>query len=344
MMEDGHTLEKKGDAGGAAAQPNAVANRWSVRRILVPIDYSDNSRLALRYAAPLARHFGATITLIHVDAVTWRDADMQNIPLVLSPQEAAERTVNDLMRIGREELRWAFAGDFKGTAVTRRGEAAEEIAAAAVELGIDLIVMSTHGHGGFRRKLMGGVAERVIHAAPCPVCTFQENVALRHPAHESGGPGWNNIVVPVDFSECSRRATRLAAAVAAATGGRLTLFNVVNLSETRLVHPLLSFKVTQAKRRAEALAQLAQWAEKEVGTGIPVTPIVRVGIPSAALLVRGLQWLKSDLVVMGTHDYSWWKRLMEGGTTGELVRHAPCAVLSLREALDLHFDEPTEPC
>lgn len=341
MTDSRHNRKEDSAAGQGAPQSSVLAPGWSVHRILVPIDYSDNSRLALRYAAPIARHFGARLTLIHVDAVTWRDADMQNIPLVLPPQEVAERTVNDLMKIGREELRWAFAGDFKGTAIARRGEPAQEIVAAAVELGIDLIVMSTHGHGGgLRRTLIGSVAERVVHAAPCPVCTFQENVSIRHPNYPSGGPVWRNIVVPVDFSECSRQATRLAAAVAVATGARLTLFHVVNLSETRLVHPLLSFKVIQAERRAEAMTRLTQWAEKEVRHGIPVTPVVRVGIPSAALLMRGLQWLKSDLVIMGTHDYSWWKRLMEGGTTGELVRHAPCAVLSLRESLEMDFDEP----
>ena len=79
------------------------------------------------------------------------------------------------------------------------------------------------------RQVMGSVAERVVHSAPCPVCTFQENVPLRHLSYQPGEKVWRNIVVPVDFSECSRRATHLAAAVAAATGGRLTLFHVVNL-------------------------------------------------------------------------------------------------------------------
>lgn len=305
----------------------------------MPIDYSENSRLALRYAASVARRFGATLTLLHVDAVTWRDADIQNISLMLPPHEVAARMVQDLKKMGREELRWAFAGEFEGDAVARRGEPAEEIVAAAVELGIDLIVMPTHGHGGFRRKLMGSVAERVVHSAPCPVCTFQENVALRHPP-PSREKMWQNIVVPVDFSECARRAMRLAVAVAATTGGRLTLFHVIDLSESRLVHPMVSFKVTQATRRAEALLRLREWAAQEIPSSISVSPVVRVGIPSAALLVRGLVWLKSDLVVMGTHDYSWWKRLMEGGTTGELVRHAPCAVLSLRESLDPEISEP----
>lgn len=335
-----HNSHQNHQAADRAARADAVAPGWPVRRILVPFDYSQGSRLAFRYAAAVARQFGASLTLLHVDAITWRDADMQNIPLMLSPAAWAEKTVRELMAIGRKELRWAFLGELNGEAVARRGEPAEEIVAAAAEMHADLIVMATHGHGGFRRRLLGGVTERVVHSAPCPVCAIPAKDVASCPLDQSGRPIWSNVVVPVDFSECSRRAARLAATVAAQTGGNLTLFHVLDRAEARLTHPLLPHKVTQATRRAEAVARLVDWARKEALPEVPVIPVVRDGVPSAESLIRGLRWMKSELVVMGTHDYSWWKRLMEGETTGQLVRHAPCPVLSLRESIELDFSEP----
>ena len=56
--------------------------------------------------------------------------------------------------------------------------AAEAIVEYAKEYNVDIIVMGTHGRGGFAHLLMGSVAERVVRTAPCPVLT------VRHPEHE----------------------------------------------------------------------------------------------------------------------------------------------------------------
>ena len=298
-----------------SAEPDTLR----LRKILVPLDLSECSRPALRYAAPVARQFGATITLLHA---------------ALPPKLATAKMASDLIEIGRQE----FGADFGVDAIMRQGEPVEEIVAAASELNIDLIIISTHGYSGLKHALHGSIAERVLQAAPCPVCTIRKDLLLRRNVDALRAEPWKTIVAPVDFSECSRYALRFAGSLARRVEARLTLFHVVELAEAHMSHPLLSFHVIRAMHRADASAKLQRWAQEDIPSGVPVSTIVRIGVPSFELIERALGLMRSDLLVMGTHNYSWWKGLMEGGSTKQLVRHAPCAVISLREALNQNLN------
>ena len=299
---------RKTREGIESAEPDTLR----LRRILVPLDFSECSRPTLQYAARVARQFGATITVLHA---------------VLPLKLAAANIASDLIEISRQEL----GPDFGADAITRQGEPVEEIVAAASDLNIDLIIIPTHGYSGLKHALYGSIAERVLQAAPCPVCTIRKDLLLRRNVGPLPAEPWKNIVAPLDFSECSRHALRFAGTLTRLARGRLTLFHVVELTEAHVSHPLLSFHVTRAMHRADASAKLQRWAQEEIPAGVPVSTIVRTGVPSFELIERALARMKSDLLVMGTHDCSWWKRLMEGGSTGRFVRYAPCAVVSLHD-------------
>lgn len=298
---------------------SAETDTLRLRKILVPLDLSQCSRPSMRYAAAVARQFGATITVLHAG---------------LPPKLATAKIASGLIELDRGEL----GPDFRADAITRQGEPVEEIVAAASDLNIDLIIISTHGYSGLKHALCGSIAERVLQAAPCPVCTIRKDLLLRRNVGALPAEPWKNIVAPLDFSECSRHALRFAGALTRLARGRLTLFHVVELTEAHMSHPLLSFHVTRVMHRADASDKLQRWAQEEIPAGVPVSTIVRTGVPSFDLIERALGRMKSDLLVMGTHDYSWWKRLTEGGSTEQLVRHAPCAVISLRETLNSNLN------
>ena len=298
---------------------SAETDTLRLRKILVPLDLSECSRPSMRYAAAVARQFGATITVLHAG---------------LPPKLAAAKIASGLIEMDRGEL----GPDFRADAITRQGEPVEEIVAAASDLNIDLIIISTHGYSGLKHALYGSIAERVLQVAPCPVCTIRKDLLLRRNVGALPAEPWKNIVAPLDFSECSRHALRFAGALARMAMGRLTLFHVAELTEAHMSHPFLSFHVTRAIHRADASDKLQRWAQEEIPAGVPVSTIVRTGVPSFELIERALARMKSDLLVMGTHDCSWWKRLMEGGSTGRLVRYAPCAVVSLRETLNSNLN------
>jgi nucleotide-binding universal stress UspA family protein len=142
----------------------------TVRRILVPTDFSPPSHAALDMAIELGRRFGAEITLMHAHQVPSYLYPEGMMPVSADILADLERSI--VAELGRLA---AFASAAGVPAATRHaiGIAVDEIVRAASELPADLIVMGTHGRTGLRHALLGSVAEKVVRRAPCPVLTVR---------------------------------------------------------------------------------------------------------------------------------------------------------------------------
>jgi len=142
-----------------------------LRQILVPIDFSDSSKRALHYAGLLAVKFGARMVPLHVVEPVIYPSDMAFAPM------AAELPTKISVAATKRKLELWCAGILPTGAldkpIIRIGQPFHEIATAAKELEVDLIVISTHGYTGLRHVLLGSTAERVIRHAPCPVLTVR---------------------------------------------------------------------------------------------------------------------------------------------------------------------------
>jgi len=306
--------------------PRTVSAVPGVSQILVPFDFSAGSRLALRSAALLAQPLGAKITLVYVDPIPFLAAGLRSNPLVLPDGGTDASITRELTELVALQIGAAFPVEI----VVRRGQAGVGIVEAAQALGSDLILMPTHGYTGLKRTLFGGTADYVVRHAPCPVCTIRNEFVAEAATATTARKSWRSILVPVDFSECSRQAVRFAGMLAKQTGGRLTLFHVVELSEAHASVALFYVRQAQAHLRLDAEQKLQAWIKREVPASVPVKTLVRVGAPPLELIERGIRLLESDLIVMGTHEYSWMRRVFEGGGTEYMMRHAPCPVISVR--------------
>lgn len=138
---------------------------FALEKILVPIDFSDCSVKALKYATPLARQSGADLTLIYVVKTIFTTADVPEMESHLC--EYGERELRELARreIGVQPGMSFLVGS---------GAPAHEIVRAAKELDVDLIVISTHGRTGLPHLIMGSTAEAVVRYAPCPVLVVRQ--------------------------------------------------------------------------------------------------------------------------------------------------------------------------
>jgi nucleotide-binding universal stress UspA family protein len=139
--------------------------RVKPQRILVPVDFSDSSARALHHAGKRVAESGGSLTIVHVVPADYG--------LLGIGREESGDLDRSLQRQAAHRLR-AFADEHVGHNVAadleaRIGRPAEEIVAAATESKCDLIVLSTHGHTGLDRYLIGSVADRVARLAPCPV-------------------------------------------------------------------------------------------------------------------------------------------------------------------------------
>ncbi len=142
----------------------------TIRRILVPTDFSACALPAVRYAAELADKFAAELVLLHVvsDAVL-------ALPDAVMPTPATD--LHALTEAGKAGLANLIAAEklerLNPRSEVRVGSPAAEIIAAATDLHADLVCIGTHGRGGIARVLLGSVAEHVVRQAPCPVLTVR---------------------------------------------------------------------------------------------------------------------------------------------------------------------------
>jgi len=146
----------------------------TLRRVLVPTDFSETSDAAVTYGVALARGFNAKLYVLHVlDRTPAETTGGTEYPLGLfeSMQDAARGYLSKTLTEQQvKELRAEFE--------TRVGAPYAEIVRYAQDRDVDLIVMGTHGRGFVAHMLMGSVAEKVVRRAPCPVLT------VRHPHHK----------------------------------------------------------------------------------------------------------------------------------------------------------------
>ena len=144
----------------------------TIRRILVPTDFSDCALPAVRYAAELADKFAAELVLLHVvpDAVL-------ALPDAVMPTPAPAADLDALTDAGKTGLANLITAEKleprHPLTEVRIGSPAHEIIAAATNLHADLVCIGTHGRGGLARVLLGSVAEHVVRQAPCPVLTVR---------------------------------------------------------------------------------------------------------------------------------------------------------------------------
>jgi nucleotide-binding universal stress UspA family protein len=144
-----------------------------IRKILVPVDFSDHSARALDHAIGLAKVFGAEIDLLHSYEVT---------PIVTLYGVGYPATLDaDLRGAATQRLStWREKALGEGLTVRQHvvsSPASEAIVDLAKEMGVDLIVMGTRGLRGLKHVMLGSVAERTLRRAPCPVLTVRDPAA-----------------------------------------------------------------------------------------------------------------------------------------------------------------------
>jgi nucleotide-binding universal stress UspA family protein len=159
-----------------------------IRRILVPIDFSAGSDYALKYAAVLAREFGARIIVFHALEPLIL-GDIFGSPEIAGLNEELRRSASRRVTLLVARLR---KRGLRSQGVIERGPAAHAILEQAAK-SADLIVMGTHGRSGFSRLLMGSVAEKVVRGARHPVLTVREpRRPARRPARARSRRGAKN--------------------------------------------------------------------------------------------------------------------------------------------------------
>jgi nucleotide-binding universal stress UspA family protein len=285
---------------------------FTPRCILVATDFSDLSALALRHAVRWAQQFGSELQVVHA---------REPFPIVDSGYFCNYSPEVDqvLGAAAAEELRKCVREDVPpGVPVTAElitGSPADVIEACAAEKGIDLVVVGTHGRGGFSRMILGSVAERVLRLACHPTLIVRHSPADKEP----GPPEVRHVLCPVNYTEVACRAVHHACGAAHAFGARMTAVFIVEPKEG---HPP-DLPAEEERLRA--------WLAS--GGSLPCEMKLVVGHGDAAEQVITLaRELPADLVVIGAQHRRFVDTTVLGVTTVRVTRHAPCPGLVVPHA------------
>jgi nucleotide-binding universal stress UspA family protein len=291
-----------------------------IRRVLCPIDFSDSSRRALEHAIAIAGWYEAGLTALHVI----HPVALPQPPILLADFTATSPTA-DRQWLAERLHDWLLPARRAGIptrTVFDTGAPARSILAHAP--GDGMIVMGTHGLSGFERFVLGSVAEKVLRKAICPVLTVPP------PARTEAKVPYTRLLCPVDFSESSLAALRLALSLAEEADARLAILHVVDwppdddLLVERLIVPEFEPLVERdAHNRLESLVsdEARTWCRPEtrMAFGKPYREIL------AAAERDG-----TDLIVMGIRGRNPVDLTLFGSTANQVVRRATCPVLTLR--------------
>jgi len=302
-----------------------MVDRIDLERILCPIDFSVFSTRALRHASALARQFDSRLILLNViEPFMPPAAGFPPGPYPYALPRTRERSEEELRRFTEEAVTDGVALEF----LVREGSPWREVVGAADELACDLIVMGTHGRGGFEHLLLGSVTEKVLRRASCPVLTV---------CHEEGltweAPGLvNHVLCAADLSASSEGTVRYALSLAAEYQARLTLMHVVEGLDASDGPAYLSGpEVENLRKHADASTrrELHDVVPEGMREWCRVSEIVAFGKP-AEQIVRVATAQRADLVVLGSRRPGPVERTLFGSTAIEVVRRATCPVFSVR--------------
>jgi nucleotide-binding universal stress UspA family protein len=144
-----------------------------IKSIMVPIDFSEYSKNALKYAIDFAKQFNAKMFLIYVvePIIYPADFSMGQIAIPSADIDLQSRASEELIHLAK-----TIGSELHVETIIKTGKPFVEIIDAAKEKDVDLIIIATHGHTGVEHLLFGSTAEKVVRKAPCPVLTLREPI------------------------------------------------------------------------------------------------------------------------------------------------------------------------
>lgn len=280
-----------------------------IERILCPVDFSDTSANAYRYAQSIACRYHAKLILQHV--------------IELWPDSYHLADFRRTLRSNAEDQSRLFLQKYGGVqpeCVVEESTPADAILSLAQARAVSLIVMGTHGRRGFDHLMLGSVTERVLRHAPCLVLAVpgkRPDQCGTSPAGDAVDLG--RILCCVDFSSHSQRALDHAVSVVKVYGADLTILHVMeHIPESANV----------AEETDAVVAKLQQMVAPSLIGPTRVHLEVRLGAPYREILDFAAM-NQSDLIVMGMRGRHLLDLPVFGSTTYRVIQLQTVPVLTV---------------
>ena len=288
-----------------------------INRILCPIDFSEYSEHALKYAMKLAAWYGSTLHVLHV---------MPPLPAAsISPLGEAGRQLT-ARNLNTAIDRWRDPRVQVTADLEEAGDVVACVLSHAEMIDADLIVTGSHGRTGLQRALLGSVVEHLLHRSRRPVLTVPKHAD----AAELEAPvAFRRIVCAVDFSMPSLNALAYALSIAEEADANITLLHAIEVPpELNSPPPPPDFDVDRVRAAAEAeqLTRLRALIPEHAREYCTVeTAVIEGGASRQILRIAGER--RADLIVVGVHGRNAVDLAVFGSNSRDVINQAACPVL-----------------
>jgi nucleotide-binding universal stress UspA family protein len=221
----------------------------------------------------------------------------------------------------------------KAAAKTIKGEPKIAILEEAEQWGADLLIVGTHGYNAFERFWLGSVSRAIASHAHCSV------EIVRRPIEETAGGRALRILLATDGSDCGNLAVEEIAERPWPAGSEVCVLSAIHVPmtptpETWAMPDSYYAQIEKDGRdRARevtenALARLKE-SNREREIPLSVTSKTIVGHAEEVIINTAKEW-GADLIVLGSHGYSGFRRFLLGSVSQAVASHAPCSVEIVR--------------
>jgi nucleotide-binding universal stress UspA family protein len=290
------------------------------KRILFPVDFSADSISAAEYAAAMARRFQAELTVLNVVSGHQPYQDLNDVSLEAT--FAVDIAWNEIRErdaaLKMSEFISAHLQGIQAKSRISRGDPAKAIVEHAESHNIDLIIMPTHGFGGFRRMLLGSTTAKVLHDVNCPVFT---STHVESSAQVSDAP-FRTVVCALDLKARSESILRWAAQFTRFSDARLAVLHVTpEIVPGQWGYLDSNIQEDLRKDTTERLTALLDTTDTQADMSIEAGAVANT--------IRAFaQSNAADLVIIGRHSGSGIMGKLRD-TAYAIIRESPCPVISV---------------
>lgn len=276
-----------------------------MKKIIVPVDFSEHSEYALKTAAKLAKKHDAEVLALHM-------LEMSTEALSVSDELLGQKAVF-FMKLAEKKFNDFLDKDYlegvKITPIIKHLKVFSEVNDVAKQHDADIIVMGSHGANGFEEMFVGSNTERVVRSSEIPVLVVKSNVA---------NINFDVIALACDFSEESIESYHHTMAMFQDIVSKIYLVHVnlpnEKFSSTAQLEKMAVNFFTKADKHLRSLKNVRYVSDYTVDDGI----------------VNFSNKNNVDLIVMPTHGRKGLARFFKGSVGEEVVNHSPIPVLTLK--------------
>ncbi len=281
--------------------------------IMAPTDGTGFDREAIRVATRIAGRTGATLKLVRVESApmvfTGPDTAAYDSEAMTREREWELSQLAELAAECRQETRCCV------TAKLENGPVPDALAGFARENEVDLIVISSHGRGGFARMALGSVTDALIRTTNIPVLVVKQPASYLHPRVSLG---FAEILVPLDGSLLAEEILPHVIELAGQNDASVTLLNVLiphSYSQKEIEDPHLPWWEGDVDEARDYLEKKADYVRS---FAIPASIEMVIADDVADAITRTSARIRSDLIAIATHGLGGLSRLIHGSVADKV--------------------------